>query len=216
MGENVVKKNGKTVLFWSMVGAIVLIPIIYFSVKNHYDRINVISSENFERVFNELKEYDDLNYVSKVEEKDNLLRSLDDIIVKYSNTVSASRALFYKGYVCYFAGDYGQAKTFFEKFLVKNAKSYLAAKANYFLSYTMYELGDSEAALKFLDAITDRLKDDYYTPLAFIRKGELYEETGEKEKALGCYQEVVDKYSLSSQSEVAKQRLSLIANDSSF
>jgi NAD(P)-dependent dehydrogenase (short-subunit alcohol dehydrogenase family) len=81
----------------------------------------------------------DVKDVSKAEEKDNLLKELDGIIVNYPKTVSAKRALFYKGYVSYFAKDYENAVVYLNQFLTQNGKDYLAPKANYFLAFSMIE-----------------------------------------------------------------------------
>lgn len=216
MSDNVKQKELHGILFWIMIALIIIIPLVYFVIKNHNDKINVVSSEKFETIFEDLKEFDELNDVSKIEEKDNLLKELDNLIASYPNTVSAKRALFYKGYVCYFAEDFGNAVTYFEQFLNENKKNYLAPKANYFLAFSMIEQDKDDEAMKYLDVIINQLNDNYYSPLALIKKAELLENKGNKDEALKTYQKIIDDFSLSPQKEVAQLKKVMLENNVSF
>lgn len=216
MSENVKQKDLFGILFWILIALIIVVPLVYFVFRNHNDKINVVSSEKFEAIFEDLKEYDELNDVSKVEEKDNLLKELDDLIASYPKTVSAKRALFYKGYVCYFAKDFENAVTYFNLFLSQNGNDYLAPKANYFLAFSMIEQDKNDEAMKFLDIIIDQLNDKYYAPLALIKKAELLEDKGSKEEALKCYQKIIEDFNLSPQKEIAQLKKVMLENEVSF
>ncbi|MBQ2294959.1 MAG: hypothetical protein II258_06185 [Spirochaetales bacterium] len=87
--KEVKQKELNGILFWVLIALIIVVPLVYFVFRNHNDKVNIVSSEKFEAVFENLKEFDELNDVSKAEEKDNLLKELDGIIVNYPKTVSA-------------------------------------------------------------------------------------------------------------------------------
>jgi TolA-binding protein len=216
MSEDVKKKELSGILFWVLIALIIVIPLVYFVFRNHNDKINVVSSEKFETVFENLKEFDELNDVSKVEEKANLLKELDGIIESYPKTVSAKRALFYKGYVCYFANDFENAVVYFGQFLSQNKTDYLAPKANYFLAFSMIEQDKDDEAVKYLDTIINQLNDKYYAPLALVKKAELLSDKGNKEEALKCYQKIIDEYSWSPQKEIAQLKKVMLENEVSF
>lgn len=216
MSDNVKQKELYGILFWVAIALIIIVPLVYFVFKNHIDRINVVSSEKFETIFEDLKEFDELNNVSKIEEKDNILKELDTLIASYPKTISAKRALFYKGYVCYFAEDFENAVTYFDQFLSQNKKNYLAPKANYFLAFSMIEQDKDDEAIKYLDVIINQLNDDYYSPLALIKKAELLENKGNKEEALKTYQKIIEDFSLSSQKEIAQLKKVMLENEVSF
>ena len=214
--KEVKQKELNGILFWVLIALIIVVPLVYFVFRNHNDKVNIVSSEKFETVFENLKEFDELNDVSKVEEKDNLLKELDGIIVNYPKTVSAKRALFYKGYVSYFAKDYENAIVYLNQFLAQNGKDYLAPKANYFLAFSMIEQEKDDDAMKFFDVIINQLNDKYYAPLALIKKAELLEDKGNKEEALKCYQKIIDDFSLSPQKEIAQLKKVMLENEVSF
>lgn len=216
MSDNVKQKELHGILFLVAIALIIIVPLVYFVFKNHIDRINVVSSEKFETIFEDLKEFDELNNVSKIEEKDNILKELDTLIASYPKTISAKRALFYKGYVCYFAEDFENAVTYFDQFLSQNKKNYLAPKANYFLAFSMIEQDKDDEAIKYLDVIINQLNDDYYSPLALIKKAELLENKGNKEEALKTYQKIIEDFSLSSQKEIAQLKKVMLENEVSF
>lgn len=216
MSDNVKQKELHGILFWVVIALIIIVPLVYFVFKNHNDKINVVSSEKFETIFEDLKEFDELNDVSKIEEKENLLKELDNLIISYPNTVSARRALFYKGYVCYFAGDFVNAVTYLEQFLNHNKKNYLAPKANYFLAFSMIEQDKDDEAIKYLDVIINQLNDNYYAPLALIKKAELLENKGNKDEALRTYQKIIEEFSLSPQKEIAQLKKVMLENEVSF
>lgn len=216
MSDNVKQNELHGILFWVAIALIIIVPLTYFVFKNHNDKINVVSSEKFEAIFEDLKEFDELNNVSKIEEKDNLLKELDTLIASYPKTISAKRALFYKGYVCYFAEDFENAVTYFEQFLNQNKKNYLAPKANYFLAFSMIEQDKDDEAIKYLDVIINQLNDNYYSPLALIKKAELLENKGNRDEALKTYQKIIEDFSLSPQKEIAQLKKVMLENEVSF
>lgn len=203
-------------LFFGLIALIIIIPVAGFVYKNHYDKVQVASSEKFEKVFDELKEFDELNLVSKKENVKDLITKLQSVIDSYPGSISAKRALFYKGYVSYYSEDYASAEKYLKEFVDNYKKMYLTGKAYYFLSYSYYESGKVDEALKSLTYIVDELKDSYYTPLALYRIAQIYEGKGDKEKAILNYKVVIDKYNTSSQSENAKKRLSMLENNVKF
>ena len=92
-------------------------------------------------------------------------------------------------------------------------KSHLTEKAYYFLSYCYESLGKSDDAINILKIYDGKLKDSYYSSLAYFRLGELYHKKGEKDSAILYYKKIVDNKDATSQKENAKKQLLLLQND---
>lgn len=214
MSEDIKKRSDiKGILFAVSVVLIIVVPIVFFTAKRIDDKKQTDSSAMFEVVYESLKSFDNLNLASREYEAGNIIEKLDEVIDVYPGTISAKRALFYKGYTSYFAGDVEKAEEYFNEFVSKNKKSYLAAKAYYFLSFVYYEMEDLDKAVSSLDFIIKKLNDAYYIPLAYYRSAQLYELKNDKDKALELYNTLISGYSNSSQAEAAKKRVALIEND---
>lgn len=215
--ENIDKLNERTkkgnILVGITIVSIIVFIVLFVALWKINDNRSKNSSYLFEEVFSDLKEFDDLNTVSKIEMKDDLIKGFDDVVASYPGTTAAKRALFYKGHVYYYTGNYKEAEEVFGYFTEKYKKFYLSAKAYYFLSYAKYQQGKVDEAITVLKVFEDKLKDSYYTPLAYYRMGNLFEEKKEKENALQYYEKIVSEYSSSSQKEKAELKLIMLKND---
>ncbi len=203
----------KSFIFWLIIIVAIILPVVFFVSKKQADKQQFVSSEMFELVFDELKEFDGLNITSKGNEVDAILIKLDEVINTYPNTISAKRAEFYKGYVCYYAGKNEQAETIFKNFVLKNKKTFLTPKAYYFLSFVYSDLDKNNESIKSLEYIINEIKDSYYAPLAYFRLGQLFDLSNDKDNALKNYTILIEKYPNSSQVNLAKERISLLKND---
>lgn len=205
------RKGAKITLI--IVLAIVLFSafcVIFFTLNHNR---NIESARLFEAVYVDINEFDELNSISKVEMKDDLIYDLDQILLKYANTTAGKRALFYKGHVNYYTGDYKEAESIFAYFTQKYKNLYLTEKAYYFLSYAQYKQGNLDGAIETLKVFDDKLKESYYAPLALYQLGSLYEEKKDKDSAIQYYEKIVAQWEDSSQKNNAEKKLVLLKND---
>ncbi|MCG8573217.1 MAG: tetratricopeptide repeat protein [Spirochaetes bacterium] len=204
-------RKGKMITLLSVLSLFLITTIIVISMF-YIDMQSKNSAFLFEKAYDELLEFNDLNLISKVEMRDKLITLLDEVCEKYPNTSSGKRALYYQGHVEYFTGNFEEAEKKFELFLKKNPNFYLSSKAKYLLSYTKSNLNKVEEAIDILKYF-DKKKDDYYTPLAFYRLGNLYEKKGDKELALQYYEKIIKDFSQSPQKEKAETKMVTLKND---
>jgi TolA-binding protein len=208
------KKNKLNIITWSIVVGIVVIAVVllitYMVVRNN----NVAASVAFEKAYDKVLEFDGApNIDSKQEMQKDTIDLLNKVIALYPNTTAGKRALFYKGHVLYFTGEYEKAEKIFVLFVDKYSSYYLADKAYYFLSYCYSENGKIDEAINILEKFVKKYKKSYIQPLALYRLGDLYVLKNNKDKAVEYYQSIIDKYSTSPQKVLARNKIALLKND---
>jgi TolA-binding protein len=208
------KKKKINIITWAIIAGIIIVAagmlITYMVVRN----TDVAASVAFEKAYDKVLEFDEApNIDSKQEMQKDTVDLLDKVIAFYPNTTSGKRALFYKGHVLYFSGDYEKAEKIFKLFVDKYNGYYLADKAFYFLSYCYSENGKIDQAIDVLEKFIKKYKKSYIQPLALYRLGDLYVAKNDKEKAINYYQAVVDKFSTSPQKILARNKIALLKND---
>ncbi len=206
-----VKKGGfiTVIIIGGLIVAFITFLFIYLSISNYKDEASSLFSEAEIK----LKDFDKQNIYSKQEMEKDLIDILDKVIIRYPNSTSAMRSLFYKGYIHYYTLKFDEAINELNIFVNKYSNSYLVNKANYLLSYCYSDSNKIDDAINTLKVFETRLKDSYFTPLAFFRIGNLYEIKGDKSNAIKYYQQIVDKYSKSSQKNIALKKLIILKND---
>lgn len=116
-----------------------------------------------------------------------------DIIDNYGRTKAGKLARYYTGISYLHLGKYKEAIEYLEAF--KTGDPLLGPVKLGATGDAYVELGNKEKAVKlYLDA-AELSKNNFTTPIYYLKAGNLYELMGNKEKALAMYQIIKDKYS---------------------
>lgn len=119
-----------------------------------------------------------------------------DIIDNYGSTKAANLAKYYTGISYLHLGDYDLAIKYLNKF--KTDDMLLAPMAKSAIGDAYAEQGDLNKAVTAYKKALDMEENDFTTPTVLTKLGVVYEELGEKEKALELYQQIVKDYPNSS------------------
>jgi tetratricopeptide (TPR) repeat protein len=116
-----------------------------------------------------------------------------DIIDEYGRTKAGKLARYYTGISYLHLGKYKEAIDYLETFKTNDP---LLGPVKLGATGDAYaESGNKEKAVKlYLDA-AELSKNNFTTPIYYLKAGNLYELMGNKEKALAMYQIIKDKYS---------------------
>lgn len=213
--KDVIKKDIKEfkILTPVIIVCLLLITVSIFSVRYFIN----ISEDNavklFERAYLKIADFDELSFFEKEKIAPDIVKQLDRVISKFPNSNSASRALFYKGYVLFHSEKYEDAEKVFLDFLKKHKNNYLTGKAYYFLAYCYSEKKDFQKAIDTLKVFEKELHDSSFAPTAYYKIGFCYEQMNDKDNAVKYYQKIIDEFKESEIKDFATKKLYLIKND---
>ena len=114
-----------------------------------------------------------------------------DIIGEYSSTKIGKLSRYYTGISYLQLGQYDDAIKYLEKFSTKDKQ--LKAISLGAIGDCYSELGNNNEAIKWYSKSVV-IDDEITTPFYLLKQGILFEQTGEKDKALKAYQTIKDKY----------------------
>ncbi|MBN2891258.1 MAG: tetratricopeptide repeat protein [Bacteroidales bacterium] len=111
------------------------------------------------------------------------------IIEDYSGTAAANLSQYYTG-VCYMnMGDFDKAIEYLKDF--KTSDLLLGSEKNGIIGDAYVEKGDFEKAITFYKkAVSEDYKNDFTTPIYLKKLGLVYENQGQKDKALEVYENI--------------------------
>ncbi len=115
-----------------------------------------------------------------------------DIMDEYKMTKAANLSRYYAGISYLNLGQYEDAIDLLKSF--KSDDLILSVIAVGATGDAYMQLGDKETAAKFYLEASHKGKTDFITPIYLMKAGQVLEDLGNLDQALGCYQEIRDKY----------------------
>jgi tetratricopeptide (TPR) repeat protein len=115
-----------------------------------------------------------------------------DIIDNYSRTPAGNLANYYAGISYLHLGKYKEAISYLEDF--KSDDLLLKPVATGAIGDAYAELGNKEQAVKFYAEAAEMKANNFTTPIYMLKEARMYEQMGNKEKALAKYLVIKDKY----------------------
>jgi tetratricopeptide (TPR) repeat protein len=115
-----------------------------------------------------------------------------DIIDNYSRTPAGNLANYYAGISYLHLGKYKEAISYLEDF--KSDDLLLKPVSTGAIGDAYAELGNKELAVKFYAEAAEMKANNFTTPIYMLKEARMYEQMGNKEKALAKYLVIKDKY----------------------
>ncbi len=211
-------KNFKTVLAtflannrvpFMVIAAIVVVLVIGVGIYTyvHQNRVeqSAVAAEQMQSLF---ADWQNAEEEQKSELAEELTATGEETIGKFSGMYAAARAHMVLGRVAYEREDYSAAIEHFNALADSQPKSYLAPVA------LMHAAVAHESATEYENAIAayQRVRENYAATFpgvahALFSIGRLYEELDDREAALQAYNEVVDDFSSSNWTNLARDRI---------
>lgn len=185
--EAFIQKNLKTILI--AILAVIIIAVGFFIYKNHMDDVEVEAQTA-------ISKSQTLFYQNQFETALNgdgaSSKGFLKIISDYSGTETANLANLYAGLCFYNLEKYDEAIAHLEDFSPKSDESVspaaIAALGNCYIHKDKKE----EGAKKLLEAA--EMADNSMSAIFKLQAAQVYEDLGQKEKALNLYEEIKSKY----------------------
>ncbi len=191
-----------------IAGLIVVILIatgIYTMV--HQNRLES-SSQQAEELINSMDEWRNAEEEEKSELEEQIRSKSAEIRDSYSGMFAAQRALMVLGQLEYAKENREKAAEHFMEVADSYGNSYLAPVALMSAAACKEELERYDEALSHYQRIRDRYSDTTpEAPHALFSIGRLYEQQGETESALDAYNELIDNFSASNWTKLARDRI---------
>jgi tetratricopeptide (TPR) repeat protein len=115
-----------------------------------------------------------------------------DIIDNYGRTPAGNLAKYYAGISYLHIGKYKEAISYLEDF--KTDDLLLKPVATGAIGDAYAELGNKEQAVKYYAEAAEMKTNNFTTPIYMLKEARMYEQMGNKEKALSKYLTIKDKY----------------------
>jgi tetratricopeptide (TPR) repeat protein len=115
-----------------------------------------------------------------------------DIIDNYGRTPAGNLAKYYAGISYLHIGKFKEAISYLEDF--KTDDLLLKPVATGAIGDAYAELGNKEQAIKFYAKAAEMKANNFTTPIYLLKEARMYEQMGNKEKALSTYLIIKDKY----------------------
>lgn len=185
--EQFIEDNQK----WISIAAIALIVIVggYWAFKKLY--VQPLQEEAQENVF-QAQQYFRTDSFNLALNGDGMNPGFLEIIENYGSTDVGELAQYYAG-ICYLnLGDYDSAIEYLKKF--STDEPLLKATTQGAIGDAYLESGDTANAIEWYKKATSSIDSEMITPLYLFKLGLLYEEMGEKDKALEAFTTIKNKY----------------------
>jgi len=140
-----------------------------------------VAEDYFARDSFDLALYGDGNYLGFI-----------DIADEYKSTKPGNIANYYAG-VCYLnKGEFEDAIDYLERF--KKKDKVLSPVALGCIGDAWVELGDTEKGIEFYNRAANFTENEFYSPIYLMKAGQLFELSGDYDKALANYETIKEKY----------------------
>jgi tetratricopeptide (TPR) repeat protein len=128
-----------------------------------------------------------------------------DIIDNYGSTAAGNLAKYYTGISYLHLGDYNKAIDYLKKF--KTDDMIVGPMAKSAIGDAYVELRDYKKAESAYKSALDMNENEFTTPAIKTKLALVYEELGQKDKAIEEYQDIVKKYPKSSEIQTAEKSI---------
>ena len=185
--EQFIEKYQKIILI--VVGVIVVIVLGFFGFKRFYlaPREKEAQSQMFMA-----EKYFELDSLNKALNGDGQYLGFLSIIEDYSMTKSANLSHYYAG-ICFLKmGKYDQALEHLDKF--SSDDNIIGPMAKGAMGDAYMELKQVDKAVDLYMDAADMRKNDFTTPLFFMKAAMAYEELGKLDKSLEIYKRIKEEY----------------------
>ncbi len=185
--EQFIEKYQKIILI--VVGVIVVIVLGFFGFKRFYlaPREKEAQSQMFMA-----EKYFELDSLNKALNGDGQYLGFLSIIEDYSMTKSANLSHYYAG-ICFLKmGKYDQALEHLDKF--SSDDNIIGPMAKGAMGDAYMELKQVDKAVDLYMDAADMKKNDFTTPLFFMKAAMAYEELGKLDKSLEIYKRIKEEY----------------------
>ncbi|HNW73627.1 MAG: tetratricopeptide repeat protein [Bacteroidales bacterium] len=185
--EQFIEKYQKIILI--VIGVIVVIVLGFFGFKRFYlaPREKEAQSQMFMA-----EKYFELDSLNKALNGDGQYLGFLSIIEDYSMTKSANLSHYYAG-ICFLKmGKYDQALEHLDKF--SSDDNIIGPMAKGAMGDAYMELKQVDKAVDLYMDAADMRKNDFTTPLFFMKAAMAYEELGKLDKSLEIYKRIKEEY----------------------
>ncbi len=192
-----------------ILAAIVVLLVIGVGIYTfiHQNRVeqSAVAAEEMQSLFSDWQEAEEDNKAELAEE---LVSTGEKTIDKFSKMYAASRARLVLGQLSFEQDSYSEAAEYFTDIADTQPKSYLAPVGLMHAAAAHEHAGEYQEAI----AMYQRVRENYAevfpkVPHALFSIGRLYEELEDKDAALQAYNEVVDNFSSSNWTNLARDRI---------
>jgi tetratricopeptide (TPR) repeat protein len=185
--EHFIENNQKTILI--VVGLLIVLVLGFFGFRKYYLQPRETEAQGQMFMAEKYFEMDSLNKALKGD--GNYLGFLD-IMDQYSMTKSANLSKYYTG-ICYLKlGQFEKAIEYLEKFNGKD--EVVAAMAKGGIGDACLELNQPEKAIKYYLEAAESKKNDFTSPVFYLKVAQTYEIQKNFEKALEYYKLIKHDY----------------------
>lgn len=129
-------------------------------------------------------------------------------MAKPMKKVSATQALYDKGYGQYSNGNYDGARATFDQFLAKYPKDKLAANALYWKGETYYSQKDYAQAILTFKEVTGQFPKHHKAAAALLKIGMSYDKVGDRDNAIFYLRALVEDFPKKGEAKLARKELS--------
>ncbi|MFW6274567.1 MAG: tetratricopeptide repeat protein [Spirochaetota bacterium] len=211
-------KNFKTVLAtflannrvpFMVIAAVVVVLVIGVGIYTyvHQNRVqqSAVAAERLQTLFADWQDAED-------EEKDELAEEIsaagEETMADFSGMYAAARARLILGRLAYAQSEYSTAIDHFTELIDSQPKSYLAPVALMHIAVAQEKAGEYEKAIDTYQRVREKYSDTFpEVAHALFSIGRLYETIEDREAALQAYNEVVDDFSSSNWTNLARDRI---------
>ncbi len=211
-------KNFKTVLAtflannrvpFMVIAAVVVVLVIGVGIYTyvHQNRVeqSAVAAEQMQTLF---ADWQSAEEAQKGELAEEIVATGEDTIEDFSGMYAAARAQLVLGRLAYSQEEYSAAVEHFTTLADSQPKSYLAPVALMHAAAAHEKAGDNENAIATYQRVRENYADTFpETAHALFSIGRLYEEVDDRDAALQAYNEVVDNFSSSNWTNLARDRI---------
>ncbi len=174
--------------------------------QDHILKQSTLRLEAVETTYQNWQSADD--EAKKTELRTELTASLEDILDRYPGTWAAQRALFMSGGLAFEGGEWEQAAGYYRRLFEAFPESYLAPVSLFNAAVAREEAGDREGAVAAYRALVDAFGPETpQVPHALFSIARLHETAGEYREAGDIYEQLVEEYTASSWTSLARNRI---------
>ncbi|OJV35971.1 MAG: hypothetical protein BGO29_00185 [Bacteroidales bacterium 36-12] len=192
--EAFIEKNQKQIITW--LGIVALAVMAFLAINNYYVKPRKVEAANEMYKSQLFFARDSFNLALNGDGFESL--GFEEISSKYSLTPSGNLAKAYAGICYYNLGDYENAIKYLSGYDAD--KSYFSISVIGLIGDSYVELNQTEKAIRFFTKAAD-FNNEVLSPIFLKKAGIAYESIGDNKKALSCYTQIKDKYSLSQEGQ---------------
>lgn len=178
---------------------------IYTTVHQKRIEKSAVAAENLQELFDEWQSADEADK-SEIEEQ--LLTDAEAALEDFSGMYAAQRARMLRGRLFFAQDEWEKAVDDFEALAQKFPNSYLAPMALMSAAVAYEHMEEYDSAISLYQRVRDEYADSFpNVSYALFSIGRLYEKTENESAAIEAYNEIIDNFSQSNWTNLARDRI---------